>query len=267
MDIAHWKETLERLPLGAVHIHAELGSTNDLAEELVLQGTPHLTLVLADLQTQGRGRQGRSWITRPGKALAFSLVLRPPQGFPAAQLEKFSGLAALALAETLQSAFGLPALIKWPNDVLVHGRKVAGVLVELHWAQAAPEPALEGVVIGVGVNVRGGAVTVDDQLNFPAASLEELSGQSIPRLDLLVSTLQAVLHWYPRLGDAAFLAGWDSRLAFRGQQVLLRSQDRVLDQGELLGLAPDGSLMLRSDDGETRTYTAGEIQLRPAAGV
>ena len=260
MDINCWKHRLEELPLGDLHLYQELGSTNQKAEELFQQGAPQFTLVAADSQTKGRGRQGRSWITRPGKALAFSLILHPPSDFPAERLEMFSGLGALALAEAVQAECGVPAQIKWPNDVLVEGKKVAGVLVELHWSGTD----IQAVVIGVGINVHKGSITKTDQLNFPAGSLEELCGKKVSRLDLLCRTLQSMCSWYPRLAEEAFLSSWDSCLAFKGEQVELQAGGEVVDRGELVGLASSGCLVLRSRTGEEREYNSGEIRLRRA---
>jgi len=244
--------------LGEIYLYQEVGSTNQVAEELIYHGAPHFSLVLADSQTAGKGREGRSWTTYPGKALAFSLILYPDPGLiGSAQLEMLSGLGALAVAEALRDHLGLNPEIKWPNDVLVDRKKVSGVLVDLNWSGSD----LKGVVIGIGINVLRGSVP-DFDLNFPASSLEELGGEEISRLDLLVNLLDSFLKWYPRLGSQTFITAWDAYLAFKGEPVRLVSSGRTVDQGRLMGISPEGSLIILSGTGAERQYRSGEIQLR-----
>jgi BirA family biotin operon repressor/biotin-[acetyl-CoA-carboxylase] ligase len=258
MDIDTWRKHLESLPLGEIYLYQEVGSTNQVAEGLMNQGAPHLSLVLADSQTAGKGREGRSWTTNPRKALAFSLILYPDPGLiESAQLEKLSSLGALAVAEALTDHLGLNPEIKWPNDVLVDRKKVSGVLVDLNWNGSE----LKGVVIGIGINVFRGSVP-EYELNYPASSLEELGGEGISRLDLLLSVLGSFLRWYPRLGTQTFLTAWEAYLAFKGERVSLVSSGRIVDQGLLVGISPDGALIIHSDTGEERHYRTGEIQLR-----
>ena len=258
MDIKTWKQRLAELPLGELYLYQELDSTNQVAEDLIIQGAPHLSLILADSQTAGKGRSGRSWVTNPGKALAFSLILYPDQTMiKDNHLERISGLGSLAVAEVLNEKLGLTTEIKWPNDVLVEGKKVSGVLVELHWSG----PDLNSVVIGVGINVHKGSVP-DFKLNFPAASLEDYSDKPISRLDLLVDLLQTILKWYPRITTQLFLNTWNDYLAYKGEQVLLLSGDNIIERGCLEGLSSDGSLVISSSTGDQRSFRTGEIQLR-----
>jgi BirA family biotin operon repressor/biotin-[acetyl-CoA-carboxylase] ligase len=258
MDIKSWSHRLDVLSLGEIYLYKELGSTNQVAEDLIEQGAPHLSLILADSQTEGRGRSGRSWVTKSGKALAFSLILYPdPALVRDNQLERISGLGSLAVAEVLKEKLGLNAEIKWPNDVLIDGKKVSGVLVELHWDGTK----LKSVVIGIGINVYKESVP-DIELNFPAASLEDFWNEPISRLDLLVELLQAILKWYPRIDSPSFIKKWDDYLAFKGEQVTLLSGDTVIEKGCLEGLSPDGYLLINSETGDQRSFRTGEIQLR-----
>ena len=259
MDISTWKKRLEELPLGNLYLYQEIGSTNLEAEALVLKDAPHLSLVLADSQITGKGRQGRTWVTRAGKALAFSLILFPKSGqLEPESLGRLSGLAALAVAETLQDKFGLPAQIKWPNDVLVSRKKVAGVLVDVHWQG----DRVQHVVLGIGINVNQGSVPEEIPLNFPATSLEEAAGNKFSRLDLLVNILESLLRWYSKIQDPALIQSWNACLAFKNEQVMLTNETSVIDQGIITGIAEDGSLILLSANGEERLYHSGEIQLR-----
>ena len=155
MDLSVWRSRLKELPLGELFLYQEVGSTNSAAENHIKTGAPAFSLILADTQTAGRGRHGRTWETRAGKALAFSWILYPEPGLLTPEtLGKLSGLGALAVAETLIEGYQLEAEIKWPNDVLVEGKKVCGVLVDVHWAGNQ----LKDVVLGIGINVSRGSV-------------------------------------------------------------------------------------------------------------
>ncbi len=258
MDVNIWKKRLEQLSLGELFLYQELGSTNQVADDLAQQGAPPFSLVVADCQTAGKGRYGRSWVTQKGKALAFSLILFPESALiDANQLEKLSGLGALAVAEVLTEKFSLDVEIKWPNDVLVDGKKVAGVLVDIHWSG----PELKAVVLGIGINVLKGSVP-DYPLNFPASSLEELAGKEFSRLDLLVDVLRAFLKWYPRITTQTFITAWEGYLAYKREQVMLLSAEHTVDQGQLIGISDDGSLIIQSDSGDENHYRTGEIHLR-----
>ncbi|MGC8855748.1 MAG: biotin--[acetyl-CoA-carboxylase] ligase, partial [Anaerolineae bacterium] len=141
------RAALQDLPLGELRYYASIRSTNDEALAWATEGATDLSLVIADEQTAGRGRAGRKWYTPAGAALAFSLILRPS---PAEQthLSRIVGLAAVSLAFSLEQS-GLHPRIKWPNDILLQDRKVAGILVETIWTGEQADC----VVIGIGVNV------------------------------------------------------------------------------------------------------------------
>jgi BirA family biotin operon repressor/biotin-[acetyl-CoA-carboxylase] ligase len=258
MDIHAWTNRLAELPLGELFLYQELGSTNQLAEELLHQGVPNLSLVLADSQTAGKGRSGRSWVTNPGTSLAFSLIIYPDQDLlEKKELERVSGLGALAVAEVLNEKTGLKAEIKWPNDVLVGGKKVSGVLVDLNWSGKD----LKAIVIGIGLNVHRGSVPAEP-LNFPATSLEESGVKHPSRLDLAVDILEAMLRWYPRISTPEFLTAWGANLAYQGQEVKLVVNDHLIEKGRLMGLSPEGALLILTAAGEERIFRTGEIQLR-----
>ena len=259
MDIPSWKNRLSELPLGELYLYEQVGSTNQVAEELILEGAPAFSMVLADKQTAGQGRHGRSWETRPGVALAFSLIVYPePEWISPETLRKLSGLGALAVAEVLIEDYQLAAEIKWPNDVLVNGKKVCGVLVDVHWTGHH----LKDAVIGIGINVSSGSVPEEKNLNFPADFLEGMAGKKISRLELLVRVLESLLKWYPELPSRAFTAAWQEKLAYQNENVILKIGEDLIDQGQLLGLSGEGALILLSESGEERKYWNGEIQLR-----
>jgi len=259
MDIPLWKESLAHLPLGDIHLYPEVSSTNLVAEEKIKTGAPPFSLVIADSQTQGKGRLGRTWITRGGKALALSWILYPEPGrLQPETLGMVSGLAPVALAEVLKENYSLPAEIKWPNDVLIQGKKVAGVLVDVRWNGCE----ISDVILGIGVNVAAGSVPPPEELNFPATSLEEAAGKEISRLDLLIQIMESLIKWHSRLVEPSFIQTWDSMLAFKGDQVKLTTDKGIRGQGKVAGISDEGSLILISESGIETEYHSGEIQLR-----
>jgi BirA family biotin operon repressor/biotin-[acetyl-CoA-carboxylase] ligase len=252
--------TLADLPLGGVRFFDRIGSTNDAARTWASAGAsagaPDLALLLAEEQTAGRGRLGRRWFTPPGAALAFSLVLRP-QPVERNVIPLYSALGALAVVSALEGEYGLRPEIKWPNDVLLHGRKLCGVLAEAAWLGERAE----SVILGVGLNVS--AASVPASPDFPATCLEAASGRAIDRLALLHDILAALLAWRPRLASQEFIPAWEARLAYRGAQVHAWAEGMPIRAGRVEGLERDGSLRLRSAKGESFSISFGEVHLRP----
>jgi BirA family biotin operon repressor/biotin-[acetyl-CoA-carboxylase] ligase len=235
-----------------------IGSTNEVALAWARQEAPDLALVYTEEQTSGRGRAGRSWYSRRGAALTFSLVLRPAP-LERWLLSRLTALGALAVVEAL-ARLHLEGEIKWPNDVLIHGRKVCGILVE----SIFQGNVLEGVVLGLGVNVQAESVPPPEGLNFPATCLEREAGVTIERLPLIRAILQGLLRWRPQLAQAEFLQAWEGCLAFRGQKVEVRQEGQPVQQGLMEGLDPDGSLRLRLGMGVTASIQFGDVHLHQA---
>jgi BirA family transcriptional regulator, biotin operon repressor / biotin---[acetyl-CoA-carboxylase] ligase len=252
---------LKDLPLPATRYLARTGSTNDDAARWAEEGAADLALVMADEQTAGRGRAGRIWHTLPDTALAFSLVLRPqPNGGSldsARGIAHVTALGSLAICDTLRNKFGLFAEIKWPNDVLVSGEKVAGVLTEAYWQG----DQLNAVILGAGVNITANAIPRNAPLNFPATDLETQVGRPVDRLDLLHAILSSLVRWKNHLYSDLFLSSWNANLAYKGQPIVVLQDDQSLT-GMLVGVNPDGSLQLALSDGTTRMVLYGDVQLR-----
>jgi BirA family biotin operon repressor/biotin-[acetyl-CoA-carboxylase] ligase len=223
--------------LGLPRLHLRTtDSTNDRARALAAAGAPHGTVVTAAEQTAGRGRAGRKWSAPPGHALLMSLVLRSwPRLLPLA--------AAVAVAEVA----GPQARIKWPNDVLVDGRKVAGILVE-------GRPQEGWMVVGIGLNV---AVRVEDlppELHVTAAGLG-LEPRDVERtLPRLLGALQLAL----ALDPAALLAAWRARDALAGRHV-----SWAQGAGTARGIDDEGRLIVELDDGGRAALESGEVHLDP----
>lgn len=268
------EEALRDLPLGGLRYYDRLESTNTEAADWADAGAPDMALVAADEQTAGRGRAGRSWLTPPGAALAFSLVLKDfgfligdavPSHLPEAPalLARLTALGAVAVSAALQTGYALPAQIKWPNDVLLLRRKVCGVLAEAHWRG----DRLQAAILGIGVNVAPASAPDDASVLYPAAAVETVLGREIDRIELLRSILAAIIEWRGQITSPRFLETWDQMLAFKGEQVRIFSGvdlDATADEeGILLGLDERGCLRLLAESGKTSAICSGELRLRP----
>lgn len=201
-------------------------------------------VAVTEHQTSGRGREGRPWEDAAGKSLLLSLLLRPPAGTPTHQLALVAGLAVAESVEERRDAAG----IKWPNDVLLDGRKVAGVLLEASG---------EEVVCGIGVNVAQDAAELPSETSVPAGSLLGVTGTAPARAALLASLLEILEHRYDawrRSGLAPLLDELESRNALRGRRVEVGGQ-----RGVAATIAPDGRLTLVRDDGTSILVGSGEV--------
>jgi BirA family biotin operon repressor/biotin-[acetyl-CoA-carboxylase] ligase len=251
------KKALAKLPLGDVRYFDSIGSTNNEALAWAASGAKDMSLIIADEQTAGRGRLDRKWFTPKGTALAFSLILRPTEA-EKPHLTRMVGLAALAITDALR-ARGLVAQVKWPNDVLLNGHKVAGILVESVWSGEE----VDCLVIGIGVNVLKGAVPSAELLLFPATSLEQSLGPDVDRENILGDILAGIIALRPHLASESFVGSWEKALAFRGEPVQVEEGTGAVLSGKLLGLEPDGSLKLSQEDGKSMTVRFGDVRLRP----
>lgn len=229
------------MTLGTPRLHLrEVDSTNVRAQRLATGGAPHGTLVTAAAQTAGHGRQGRTWVTPPGRALACSLVLRDPPRL----LPMLAALAVADVADQLDTA-GRTATIKWPNDVLLDGRKVAGILAE-------GRPQEGWVVLGIGLNV---AVAEDDfppELRQIATSLGGEPTQLEPALRMLLERLQ---HWLSAPPEQAMDA-YRQRDVLAGQEIAWSG-----GHGTAIGIADDGRLRVKQANGDEELLDAGEVHL------
>ena len=229
-----------------------VGSTMTEAAAWAAEGAPHGAVVVAEHQTGGRGRHGRAWLAGPGESLLFTVVLRP--ALPADRLGLVPLAGGLAVAEAA-GAFGVEATVKWPNDVRVGDRKLAGVLAEASLARGGPL-----VLLGVGLNVR--------QSRFPdgvaGTSLHAVTGREIDPLAALAPTLGRLDAALDLAGadPAALLRAVEARMDGVGGAVAVRdpATGRTVATGRVMGLAPDGGLRLATEAGE-RTVHAGEVTL------
>lgn len=235
----------------------EVDSTNRYAKELARAGAAHGTLVLADRQTAGRGRRGRGWISPAGENIYMSLILRPDM--PPAQVARLSLLTALATANAIKRAAGLDARIKWPNDIVIGGRKVCGLLLEMD----ATEDRVESVIAGVGINVHQTAF--DSEIARTAASIDLLAGRRIGRAAMVRAFLQEYEQAWA-LSGSAMMDAYRARSATLGQRVQV-----IGLSGTYTGVAEcvtdSGSLMVRADeDGAVREVLAADVSVRGLMG-
>jgi BirA family transcriptional regulator, biotin operon repressor / biotin---[acetyl-CoA-carboxylase] ligase len=234
-------EPLLRGRLGRPYLHESRVETTQL---LVPSDAPEGAVVTADHQEAGRGRQGRAWVDAPGTALLVSVLLRPPPGAVAAQL---SLVCALSVAEVVEAGTGLETRLKWPNDVLVDGRKVAGILLEGRG---------DAVVCGIGVNVNQAADELPAGARTEPASLRSLTGASHDRGELLaalLARLEARYDMWRESGLVQLLPELERRDALRGRVVTVGDVT-----GTAAGLAPDGRLRIVAADGAERLVASGE---------
>ncbi|HZI13087.1 MAG TPA: biotin--[acetyl-CoA-carboxylase] ligase [Myxococcus sp.] len=242
-----------------IHHHESLGSTNEVAFRLAQDGAEHGEVVVAEQQTAGKGRRGRVWVSPPGLNLYFSAILRPE--LPPQRAPELTLVAAVALAEALRE-FGTEAAIKWPNDVQLEGRKVAGILTEL---SAEPE-RVHFVVVGVGVNLNARAEHFPEELREVATSLALAKGEPISRAHFtstLWTRLEEWLDLYLETGFDAVRTRWKALSSTLGQDVLVRT-DRQELRGRAEDIDPSGALLVRTEGGSVERILAGDVeQLRP----
>lgn len=254
------KKTLSNLHIGGLRYFDSIGSTNDEALRWATEDARDLSLVIADEQTSGRGRLNRKWFTPAGSGLAASLILRPTAELRP-HLSRIVGLAALALADTCVE-LGLAPRIKWPNDILAGGKKLAGILVESVWSGED----IDSLVIGMGVNIYKESVPPAETLQFPATSLEDALGKTPPaREEILSSILKGFIRRRADIGSDEFINSWEAMLAFRGEQVHIQAGAESPVAGELIGLESDGSLRLRDAHDKSIIVRFGDVSLRPRA--
>lgn len=236
-------------------------STNQQARLLAEQGAEHGTVVVADRQTAGRGRRGRQWDSPPGTNIYFTLLLRPE--FHPSKASMLTILMALAVAKGIEETGVEGVSIKWPNDVLLNGRKVCGILTEM----SAEPDGINHVVIGTGINT--GPYTFPEELQDKATAIANETGRKVNRAELLQKVLQqfeTVYEEFCRIGNLSYLiADYEKRLVNKDREV------KVLDpKGEYAatakGITENGELVVIDESGEERQIYAGEVSVRGIYG-
>lgn len=247
----------------------EIESTNAAALSMAREGAPEGTVVLADMQTAGRGRRGRSWFSPPGCGIFLSILLRPP--LPAERLSQLTLAAAVAvreaIIETIKRTGGSEQIedpaqrykIKWPNDIVAGGRKICGILTET----VIEDMQVSGAVIGIGINVNTDSFPED--IRMLASSMRREEGCLFDRealARLLACKLAEKYALFLETGDlSAFTQTYDASMAGRGKEVRV-SGPGWEREGTAEGISVDGSLLLRTRDGKIEHIISGEVSLR-----
>jgi BirA family biotin operon repressor/biotin-[acetyl-CoA-carboxylase] ligase len=240
-----------------LHFFATIDSTNTYAVRLAHEGASEGTVVIADSQSGGKGRLGRSWISPPGVNLYLSAILRPPVS--AAVVPQLNLLAAVAVADTIAQVTSLTPAIKWPNDVLVGGKKVCGILAEMQTEAGM----LRSVILGIGVNINAPLSAFPEELRDKALSLFLAAGQRVDRAAFTATLLTHLEKLYvPWLeeGFPVLRPLWERHAAgMIGKQITVAVPEGVV-AGTVLGLDTDGALLLREGEKETpRRVLAGDV--------
>ena len=245
-----------------IHWLAEVDSTQRVARERARDGAPEGTVVIAERQTAGRGRLGRQWHSPAGVNLYCSLVLRPPLppgAVPQIALVLGAGVAAVVAEET-----GLRPAIKWPNDVLLGGRKVVGILTEMD----SEVERVHHVIAGIGVNLNGSRTAFPPALRARATSLRLATGRRVDRAAFtgrLLAALEARYGRFVRGGFASVRAEWESHSSLSGADVRVVGPEGEV-AGRVLGVDTDGALRVRRRTGQVVRIVAGEVTVRHGYG-
>src|SRR5215475_5957651 len=242
--------------LGAkLHYFAEIDSTNAYARCLAEQGANEGEVVLAEAQTQGRGRLRRSWISPPFVNLYFSVILRPrlaPVHAPQLTL-----MAAVALVDTVASFIGTPPTIKWPNDILVGGKKLAGVLTE----SSCDSERIEFVILGIGVNLNYPVASMPEMIRERATSILALTKKNIEREAFFQRLIRDLDRCYGELEEMGFdslASRWEGFFGLRDKRVRVEMIDKIII-GTAKGIDRDGALIVGDDHGERQRIVAGDV--------
>jgi len=227
-------------------------STMDVAREEATKHAPEGTAIFAEIQTKGRGRLKREWLTTQGN-IAVSIILYPPKPY----LNSLIMLSSLAVKQSIEAVTGINCQLKWPNDVLIKGKKVAGILIETKVQQ----DKVDYVVVGIGINVNL-VVAKHPEIQMTATCLAHEFGTCVSRVALLRQLFVEIetLYTASLKGDSLF-PRWRDNLVTLGKPVQTRNGDEAFE-GIAESVQEDGSLMLRQADGKLIRFTVGDVTLR-----
>lgn len=253
------KPSLETDWMGkTVHYFNRLDSTNAKAYELAMRGAGEGEVVIAESQAKGRGRLGRNWFSPPYLNLYLSVILRPD--IPPHQAPLITLMAAVATAEAIEKCSGLRPSIKWPNDILLKGRKAAGLLNEIR----SETDRVHFVILGIGVNLNVDERMFPKEIRVIATSLKEEMGRKVSRKVFLASLLQALEKWYNiflKEGGPVILKAWRNRARIKGRQVKITSFGEAI-LGTAIDVDPEGALILETKHGERKRVVAGDVEYK-----
>jgi biotin-[acetyl-CoA-carboxylase] ligase BirA-like protein len=246
-----------RLVGKSIFFSEKVASTNEWAKKLASQGAPEGWVAIAETQTHGRGRLDREWISPLG-GLWFSLILRPKKG--SAKAAELTFVAGIAVAETLHEQYGLKTQTRWPNDVLVNGRKICGILGEA----TMKGKEIDAVVLGIGVNANLAERVLPESVRARATSLETELNRAIRLEELfnrLLEKLEVTYALYMKRGFSPILKKWKRYAGFLGQEVEVTEGNEKIT-GLAYDVGNDGSLILMLENGAFKHVFAGDVSLR-----
>ena len=241
----------------SLHLHDAVESTQNIAMRLAEEGAPEGALVIAEQQLNGRGRMGRSWISPKGKGIWMSLVLRPDIPMPYAP--QLTLLTAVALCRALRRLTELDIGIKWPNDLLVNGRKISGILLE----SSAEEDRLKHVIAGVGISVNLEESDYDPEVLSKAISLKLAAGSAFDRSEIIAEfllELEQLYALYRTEGFAPIRSLWEALSISLGTRMVLTTPQAMIE-GVPIGLSDSGAIVVRMDDGSEIPVFSAEMGL------
>lgn len=241
-----------------IRVFQETTSTSDVIERLAADGVREGVVVFAESQSKGRGRLGREWISPAGKGIWFSVLLRP--NLRPIEATQLTVAAATAVARAIESETRLMPQVKWPNDILLGSRKVAGILTEL----SAEVDRVKHLILGVGLDANFEEADFPERVRAAATSLRMELGRPVDRAGLAVAMLTELERDYARIRSGRFDAiatEWEALCTTLGRQVSVRVGDRVL-HGRAESLASDGALLLRTQHGHLERITGGDVSLK-----
>ena len=261
-DALHADDLLARLGRTRVigrdiRVFEKTTSTNDDIEKLARDGVKEGVVVFAESQTKGRGRLGRSWVSPSKKGLWFSVLLRP--NFHPQETTRLTVGAATALVRAVKSETQLVAEVKWPNDILLHGRKTAGILTEL----SAELDHVKHVILGIGVDVNLSSGDYPPELRKAATSLSLETKRIIQRPELAATLLRELDEMYARVRSGGFAAvadEWESHCSTLGKHVSIRIGSRHV-RGRAESLDDDGALLVRTEHGHLERIMGGDVTM------
>jgi len=240
-----------------VFCYESVDSTNRVLKTMAADGADHGTLVVANEQTGGRGRRGRGWLTPKDTSIAMSLLLRPE--IPPAKVALLSLAASVAVAKGIRQVTGLEAGIKWPNDIVVNGKKVCGILLEMD----ADEQNVHYIVAGVGINVH--LMDIPEEIRATATSLDLELGHPCSRVEIVKAVMRAAEETEKLLRDGAFMSVYETLSVTLGRPVSVQAVGETFT-GTAEQIREDGVLMVRTESGAVREVMAGDVSVRGLMG-
>ena len=237
--------------------HHEVGSTQDVAKSLAIQGSNEGTIVIAERQARGKGRVGRTWASLPG-SIALSIILRPVA--QPSEATRFPLMAGVAVAHAIEKITNLNPKLKWPNDIIIGGKKAGGILTEM----SGEMDRITFIIIGIGINVTTGEDAFPEELKGTATSLQAEGEEKASRILLVQNILAELESLYTDFMASGFnpiLEKWKSISNTIGMPVSISSKRQTIE-GRAIDIDQDGALVLQKEDGELERIVAGDVSLR-----